>query len=104
MMTWQQIGLLRLEQCIAMGYHLLLVEWQLRQQLESWVVKVLAVVLSEDYFGWELMELFLLGASTLRTWGLLGFALGILYNVNGTGVSLEVGHFVDVVMGFVIRV
>ena len=48
-------------------YHLFSVEWQLRWWLEPWVVKVLAMVPSEDYFGWELMGLLLLGASALRT-------------------------------------
>ena len=32
------------------------------------------------------------------------FALGTLYIVNGTGVSLAVGHFVDVAVGFIIKV
>ena len=105
MVTWQQINLLRLEQCWAMWYHLLSVVWQLRQWQEPWVVKVLAVVLSEDYSDWELMGL-------LPAWGFciedLGtswiFVLGTLYTVNGIGVSFAVGHFVDVVVDFVIEV
>ena len=32
------------------------------------------------------------------------FVLGTLYTVNGIGVSLVVGHFVDVAVGFVIEV
>ena len=73
--------------------------------LNFWVPEMLAVVSLGDYCRWGLS-----GPSS--PWGFcieeLGiswiFALGTLYIVNGIGVGLAEGHFVDVAVGFIIEV